>query len=134
MSGGQPAPAPIIPPDRQVVQGYEAGTFTVSGTRHEGSILIFPERVEPWTVIGLDQLVPGCLEAVTSYEPPIELLLIGTGGDFALCPPDLADWLKQRGVAVEAMATPAACRTYNVLLAEGRRVAAALLALPAVEK
>ena len=60
----------------------------------------------------------------------IDILLVGTGARFAMVPPALRQAVRAWGPVVGSMATPSACRTYNVLLAEGRRVAAALLALP----
>ena len=70
------------------------------------------------------------LEPVRLAQPMPDILIVGTGADFALFPPALRQAIRAWGPVVEAMATPAACRTYNVLLAEERRVAAALIALP----
>jgi uncharacterized protein len=67
---------------------------------------------------------------VRAARPVPDILVVGTGATFALFPPELRQAVRAWGVVVEAMATPAACRTYNVLLAEERRVAAALIALP----
>ena len=60
----------------------------------------------------------------------VEVLIIGTGNTFELVEPALRIALRQKGIGVEAMTTPAACRTFNVLLTEGRKVAAALLPMP----
>jgi uncharacterized protein len=76
------------------------------------------------SAITSDSLLP-----ITRAEPAIELLILGCGAKFALAPAALRDELRGHGIVVEAMATPAACRTYNVLLAEDRRVAAALIAI-----
>ena len=122
---------PQIGADRQLVQSYHGGGFTVSGVRHEGSLLVFPDRVLPWAVRRMDELTLASLEAVHAPGPAPDILVVGTGAGFALFPPDLRAAVKGWGTVVEAMATPAACRTYNVLLAEERRVAAALIAVAA---
>ncbi|HEX6011094.1 MAG TPA: Mth938-like domain-containing protein [Geminicoccaceae bacterium] len=78
----------------------------------------------------LGELDLGRLEPVRAAEPVPDILVVGTGAGFVPFPPELRRAIRAWGVVVEAMATPAACRTYNVLLAEERRVAAALVALP----
>ncbi|HET6468703.1 MAG TPA: Mth938-like domain-containing protein [Geminicoccaceae bacterium] len=117
-------------PDRQVVQGYRPGGFTVSGVRWEGSVLVMRDRTLSWGIAAPDQLVLAPFEPLRANEPKVDLLIVGTGARSALFPPALRQALRGWGIVVEAMATPAACRTYNVLLAEERRVAAALIALP----
>ena len=121
---------PKLALDRQVVQAYRAGGFTVSGVRHAGSVLVFPDRVLPLAAAGPGGLDLAGLEPVRAARPVPDILVVGTGATFALFPPELRQAVRAWGVVVEAMATPAACRTYNVLLAEERRVAAALIALP----
>ncbi len=69
------------------------------------------------------------LEPIRAAEPAVEILMLGCGGRFAMVPAELRQALRAEGIALEAMDTGAACRTYNVLLAEDRRVAAALIAL-----
>lgn len=120
---------PLIGPDQQVVQAYDADGFTVSGVRHPGPVLVLPERTLPWDVRDLAELTPERLEAVRTATPRLDLLLVGTGTRFLLLPPPLRAAIREWGVAVEAMATPAACRTYDVLLTEERRVAAALMVI-----
>lgn len=120
---------PRVAPDRQLVQSYRGGGFTVSGVRHEGSLLVFPDRVLPWQVGRMDELSLASLEPLRDPGPAPDILVVGTGAGFALFPPELRQALKGWGAVVEAMATPAACRTYNLLVAEERRVAAALIAL-----
>ncbi|MDX6751780.1 Mth938-like domain-containing protein [Geminicoccaceae bacterium 1502E] len=120
--------SPHIPADRQVVQAYQAGGFKVSGTVFEGSIIVLPEEVRPWSV-----QTPGDLAAelfAGLRESGVDILVVGLGPDFLPFPAELRRTLREWGMVVEAMATPAACRTYNVLLAEDRRVAAALIAMP----
>lgn len=114
--------------DRQVVQGYAKGGFRVSDTEWWGSILVFPTRTALWPVASVADLVPSAFEPIRdAADPPIELLLIGTGSKIALLPSKLRQEIRAMGFAVEVMDTGAACRTYNVLIGEERRVAAALL-------
>ncbi len=119
--------APKIVEGRQVVEAYDDEGFRINGARHEGSMLIWPESTAAWEVAGLADAVLETLAPLLAAEPPIETLLIGTGARFHPAPRALKAALAARRIAVESMDTGAACRTYNVLLAEERRVAAALL-------
>lgn len=124
------ASTPQLAPDLQVVQGYRPGGFTISGVRYGGSLLVFPERVMPWAPASPGTIDLVSLDAVRTAEPLPDLLVIGMGPGFVPFPAELRQAVRTWGVVIEAMATPAACRTYNLLVAEGRRVAAALIALP----
>ncbi len=118
---------PLVPGDRQVLQGYGKGGFFVSDRQWRGAVLVFPDRTMPWHVTGFADLTLASFDAVRDTQPAIEILLIGTGPRMALLPSALKVDLRALGFGVETMDTGAACRTYNVLLAEERRVAAALL-------
>jgi uncharacterized protein len=122
---------PLIPQGRQIIDGYGEGGFRISGQRIEGSVIVFPERVTGWTVAEAGALSAGSLEAVSAAgrAGTVELLLIGTGTRMTRIDRTLRETLRADGVVVETMDTGAACRTYNVLMAEGRRVAAALIAV-----
>lgn len=121
---------PAVPSDRQLVQGYGAGLFRISGEVYETSVLLFPDRVLPWPVAVFDELTLESLRPVIEAEPSVELVLLGCGPRMAAVPAMLRAGLKAAGIGLEPMDTGAACRTYNVLMAEDRRVAAALIALP----
>lgn len=110
---------PLVSPDSQVLSGFYPGGFRISGVRRQGPVIITPKQVLNWT---------GQVELnAFKYLEDTEILLIGTGHSFELLSPELRIGLRGLGVSAEAMTTPAACRTYNVLLTEGRAVAAALL-------
>ncbi|MEE3622393.1 Mth938-like domain-containing protein [Nitrospirillum sp. BR 11752] len=119
---------PLIPADRQVIDAYGPGRFRVSNVVYETPIIVFPNRTISWTVDGFAGLLPEDFAALIAEEPALEIVLLGTGPTMQLFPSTLRRAVKERGLGgIDAMDTGAACRTYNVLLAEGRRVAAALL-------
>lgn len=118
----------MIPAGRQVITGYRPGGFTVGGAVYDGSILVFPERVVAWPIAAVDALSVDALAPVIAEDPAVEVLLIGCGPRIAHLPGLRRD-LRDNGIGADAMTTGAACRTFNVLLAEERRVAAALIAL-----
>ena len=120
---------PLIPEDRQVVHSYGNGRFRISQIDYQGSVLVLPERTVSWDVFSVEDLTLASLEPVFQAEPPVEILLVGCGAMMQLLPRDMRDACRQEGLGVDVMDTGAACRTFNVLVAEGRRVAAALVAL-----
>lgn len=122
---------PLIPQGRQVIDGYGDGGFRVSGVRVEGSVIVYPDRLSNWAPAALAEVTTNALEEVTraGRAGQVELLLLGTGASMAQINRGLRQELRAAGVVIEVMDTGAACRTYNVLLAEGRKVAAALIAV-----
>lgn len=120
---------PQIPQGRQLIQAYGDGGFKISGVRHPHSIMLFPERVEPWDITDFTQLADADFSPVLQAEPQPEMVLIGCGDAFMPVPPPIRKQFRTAGVPLEMMDTGAACRTYNILLAEGRRVAALLIAV-----
>ena len=105
--------------------GYGEGYVLINGQRHEGSMIVMPERMQPWDVAGFDALKETDFEVF--LELKLEILLLGTGPKQRFPHPRLTRALAQRRIGVEVMDLQAACRTYNILMAEERRVAAALL-------
>lgn len=120
---------PLISGDRQIIQGYGEGRFRIGGRIHEGSVLVFPQSVVPFPVADMAELTFDSLAAVAAHDPRIEILLIGCGRRMAPLAPALRQSLRAHGIVVDTMDTGAACRTYNVLMSEERRVAAALVAV-----
>ena len=114
---------PLVQPGRQVIERYAASGFRISGAIFTGPVLVFPDVTLVWAEAALtaESLVP------VVEHGGVELLLIGLGRRVAPVAADLRAALKANGIVIEGMDTGAACRTYNVLLAEERRVAAALL-------
>lgn len=118
---------PIIPAGRQLIKGYGDRGFTISGGRWEGSVLVFPDRSLAWYPTSMAEITVDSLAPVLDASP--ELLLLGCGSSMLPLPSALRVLLREAGIKVEIMDTGAACRTFNVLLAEDRRVAAALIAV-----
>ncbi|MFZ0559243.1 MAG: MTH938/NDUFAF3 family protein [Methylovirgula sp.] len=117
-------------PGKHSIEGYGAGGFRFAGMSHRGSILALPSGIRAWNAaafedITMDSLAPVFAEA----RGEIEHLLIGTGAELRPIERSLRDKLRAAGIRAEPMATAAAARTYSVLLAEDRRVAAALIAV-----
>lgn len=111
------------------VTGYRAGGFRIGTEWHEGNILLLPQGVATWQIRSTATIELASLQPVREVEPHAEILLIGVGERPMLLPEELRLALKGWGLAAEAMPTSAACRTFNVLLAEERRVVAALMAI-----
>lgn len=122
---------PLIPAGRQIIESYGDGRFRVSGVVYEGSVLVFPQATLAWPVTGMAELsVPSLAEvSARAAAGEVDLLLVGCGLRLTMIPKDLRAALRAQGVVMEPMDTGAAARTYNVLMAEGRRVAAALIAI-----
>ena len=120
---------PLVPEDRQIVQSYGSGRFKVSHIDYQGSIIVLPRKTLSWNILVPDEISFESLSIVVEEEPRIEILLIGCGKVMKLLPRNLMKELRHIGLAVDTMDTGAACRTYNVLAAEGRRVAAGMIAL-----
>ena len=117
---------PLIPAGRQVIERYGAGGFQVSGVAYGSSVLITPDHTEAWPVSAVAELTLDSLAPLTA-RGDVNILLLGCGRRMQPVPTSLRQDLKALGIVVDAMDTGAACRTYNVLLSEDRRVAAALI-------
>ena len=118
----------IAPEGRQLIQAHREGGFTIAGVRHEGSVLVLPDRTFPWPVRELSAVTIDSLAPITAAAASVDILVLGSGARFGQPRSDLRQALRSHGIVTEAMDTRAACRTFNVLLAEDRRVAAALIA------
>ncbi len=118
---------PLLKPGQQIIQSYAGGGFRVSGQAYQGAILIWPERTVSWTLASFSDLKAPDFSPVYEHDPLPDVVLFGTGSAQQFLLPGLRQELRAKGLVIEVMDTGAACRTYNVLLAEGRRVVAALL-------
>jgi uncharacterized protein len=117
-------------PGRHAIEGYGAGGFRFGGMSHRGSILALPSGIRAWEPAAFDDITIASLAAVFAEAGgEIEHLLIGTGAELRPIERRLREKLRSAGIRAEPMATAAAARTYSVLLAENRRVGAALIAV-----
>ncbi len=114
---------------REAIGAYGEHGFEIAGRVWPRSVLVLPGGVVEWPVADVATLSVDHFEAVFEVTPPIEIVLLGCGHSSALIGRELREAVRRRGVVLEAMGTGAACRTYNLLIAEDRRVAAALIAL-----
>ncbi|QAX29824.1 Mth938-like domain-containing protein [Leisingera sp. NJS204] len=108
--------------DAQPIDGYGAGFFRIGGQVHQGAVLTSAAGTAAWG--GYADTGP-----LLALAGEADVLFIGTGAEIAHIPADLRKALEEAGLGVEIMNSPAACRTYNVLLSEGRRIAMAALAV-----
>lgn len=112
------------------VDAYGDGGFRLAGERHEGSVLILSDEARSWPVTRLAEVTPESLaDVLAAGSKEVEFVLLGVGPTNALPPRPLRDALAKAGIGLEFMDTPTASRMYNVLTAEGRRLAAALIAI-----
>src|SRR5262245_32106623 len=110
---------------QQLFTGYGAGYVAVNNVRYEKSVLVTPSSVSDWPVQAFDGLAPADFQFIGTLKP--EVVVFGTGSAQRFPRPALARALATTGVGVEFMDSKAACRTYNILAAEGRSVVAAIL-------
>lgn len=116
-----PRPAPI--------DAYGKGGFRFAGMSHRGSLLCFPNGIWAWPITDLAELNEAALRAAFERADGLDFFLIGAGRDPWALPEDLRQKFREVLLSVDAMATGAAVRTYNILLAENRRVGAGLIAV-----
>jgi uncharacterized protein len=116
--------------DAPSIDAFGGGGFRLSGEWHSGSVLILADEARPWPVATLAELTLESLEPVfAAGRAEVEFLLLGVGARNAQPPRALREALLAAGLGLEFMDTPAAARLYNVLTSEGRRLAAALIAV-----
>ena len=116
-------------PGRHPIDGYGAGGFRFAEMSHRGSILALPSGIWAWPVRAVEEMTPAAFERVFSEAGEIDLFVLGTGAALRPLPEALRGLFRERGIAVEVMATGYGAHTFNILLAENRRVAAGLIAV-----
>lgn len=125
----EPSPEGFVP-GAHPIESYGAGGFRFAGMSHRGSILALPSGVHAWSPIMPEDVDEASLAPVfAEARGSIEFLLLGTGATLVFPAPALRARFKAAGISVDPMSTGAAIRTYNIMLGERRRVAAALLAV-----
>lgn len=109
-----------------LITGHGPGWVEVNETRYTQSLIVLPALIATdWQVADFDALAPAHFEHLASLAP--EVVLLGTGARHRFAHPRVSRALTEAGIGLECMDTAAACRTYNILMSEGRHVAAALI-------
>jgi uncharacterized protein len=124
-----PSDAPHLPRSAPI-DAYGKGGFVFAGMSHRGSLLCLPDAIWAWDVSRPEQIDKYSLERIFSAAIGIDTLILGTGATVWLPPSDLRASLRAVQIVLEAMQTGPAVRTYNIMIGERRRVAAALIAVP----
>lgn len=113
------------PSARNTITGYGPGYVLVNGARHDTNLIVLPDRILPWSATGFESLAAEDFLELAKLD--LEVVLLGTGDTLRFPNPQLTRPLIEARIGFEVMDAQAACRTYNILAAEERRVAAALL-------
>jgi uncharacterized protein len=126
MSGGSDAPHLPRP---ALIEAYGNGGFRFGGMSHRGSLLCFPDGIWAWAVASIGDLTTASLQPAFARAAALDFFLIGGGRDPWVLPKRLKARFAEMSLSVDVMPTGAAVRTYNVLLAENRRVGVGLIAV-----
>jgi len=128
MGAGGQADAPHLPGPAQI-DAYGDGGFRFAGMSHRGSLLCFPDGIWAWPVRAVADVSETTLKAAIDRADALDFFLLGTGADAWPLPETLRGLFHGVSLSVDSMATGSAVRTYNILLAENRRVGAGLIAV-----
>lgn len=118
---------PLVKQGTQIIQSYASGQFRVSGTLYKTPILVTADQTSEWRVKDPHNLIEDDFQQLIENAAEHDVILFGTGKKIKFLSPELKKSLRVKKITPDIMDTGAACRTYNVLVAEGRRVIAALL-------
>ena len=114
---------------RLPIDAYGDRGFRIGGLRLEGSLLLLSHGMEPWDVTSMDDMTAASFDPVVSDPADLEFVLLGCGPEMVRPRTNLVSHLADAGLGLEFMDTGAACRLYNLLISEGRSIAAALIAV-----
>ncbi len=121
---------PLIRANQNVIQSYTKGVFKISSVIYNSPVIVAPDMVNVWkipNVRGVSDLKLEHFYDLIKTSDNIDVMLLGSGAKMNFLPRELKVLLKENGLKIDVMDTGAACRTYNVLMADGRRVVCALL-------
>ena len=119
---------PLIKDGALIIQSYSDGKIRINGEQHNTPLLVLPDRVEDWLIKNdFQKMEEGDFTPLINIANEIDVMLLGCGKEIKFLPPALKKTLRTKNLHIETMDTGAACRTYNVLLAEGRRVVVGFL-------
>ena len=115
--------------NQQVINSYGPGCFRIAKIVYKTSVLVFPERTISWPVKEMSEVSLLSFAELINSTPSVEVLLVGCGTRMERLETNLQRALRENGITADSMDTGAACRTFNLLLAEGRSLAASLIIL-----
>jgi uncharacterized protein len=121
--------APHLPRSAPI-EAYGNGGFSFAGMSHRGSLLCLPDAIWAWPVTKPDEIDEVSLQRVIANAAGIDTLIVGTGNEVWIPPSWFRERFRRVSVVIDAMQTGPAIRTYNIMIGERRRVAAALIAVP----
>lgn len=116
-------------PQRAAIEAFGNGGFRFAGMSHQGSLLVLPSGMRAWSAMSAAALSQDDFAEIYAERRDIDFLLIGSGASLEFPPAAVRQYLSASGISADVMTTSAAIHIYNVVLAEGRRVAAALMAV-----
>ena len=109
-----------------LITGYDKEWVEINKQRYSNSLIVLPTQlIQNWNIANIESIQAEHFEQIASYKP--DVVLLGTGSQHKFIHPKLSVALTNVGISLECMSTDAACRTYNILMSEGRNVAACLL-------
>lgn len=129
MAGGLGADAPHLP-NPAPIDAYGNGGFRFAGMSHRGSLLCFPDGIWAWPVAAVTDLTEEMFAPALARADRLDFFILGVGSDPWVLPAPLRERFRAVNLSVDPMATGPAVRTFNILLAEKRRVGAGLIAVP----
>lgn len=119
---------PLVDEKKKIIQSYGTGRFKINGELFEQAVIVMPDSVSLWNVgRPLGECSVADFESILAQADEIDVVFVGCGKIMEMIPADIKAAFQDKNIVIESMDTGAACRTYNVLLMEGRRVAAALM-------
>jgi len=113
------------PSGQNLFTGYGPGYVAINRVRHDKHIVVTADSITEWNISGFETLGVVDFESLLALKP--EIVILGTGATLRFPRPELARLVTAAGIGLEVMDSKAACRTYNILMAEGRKVVAAIL-------
>ena len=119
----------MVENQRQVIQTYGDGRFKISDLDHTGSVIVTPLKTLSWNLGSIDKIDIEEFSEKLQHVAGLKVLLLGTGRSIVAPPSELRTKLRNIGASLEVMDTGAACRTFNILVAEERLIAAALISI-----
>ncbi|HCR86515.1 MAG TPA: hypothetical protein DIV86_07560 [Alphaproteobacteria bacterium] len=120
---------PIIKEGRKVIETYGAGSFTISSAKYDFSIIITPFSLKESEAKNISEITENDISILIDEKDKIDFVLVGFGENSDYLPTNIEKILAKENIRIEYMSTGAACRTYNVLMSEERKIAAILIAI-----